>query len=91
MCSAGGFGSAPLSFQEIEAWQRTTGVTITPWETLVLRRLSMEYVAGLAKSKDRTMISPWAGQDIEEKRRIVDQTLRDLARQHKDHDRHRNA
>ena len=39
----GGMGSGPLTFSEIEAWQRTVGILLSPFEAQLLRRLSVEY------------------------------------------------
>lgn len=38
-----GMGSGPLTFSEIEAWQRTVGIFLLPFEAQLLRRLSVEY------------------------------------------------
>lgn len=40
---ASGMGGGPLTFSEIEAWQRTVGICLSPFEAQLLRRLSMEY------------------------------------------------
>ena len=42
---AGGMGNSPLTYSEIEAWQRITGIELLPWEAALLRRLSAEYLA----------------------------------------------
>lgn len=38
-----GMGSGPLTFSEIEAWQRAVGIRLSPFEAQLLRRLSVEY------------------------------------------------
>lgn len=91
LCGASGFGPTPLTFLEIEAWQRSTALTLSPWEVLTIRRLSSEYVAMLSKATDPNMISPWRGQDLAERRAIVDQTFRELAQAHARYDRHRKS
>jgi hypothetical protein len=40
-----GMGEAPLSYVEIESWQRMVCVDLHPWEVQLLRRLSGEYLA----------------------------------------------
>lgn len=40
---ASGMGGGPLTFSEIEAWQRTVGICLSPFEAQLLRRLSVEY------------------------------------------------
>ena len=42
---AGGMGNSPITYSEIEAWQRITGIELLPWEAGLLRRLSAEYLA----------------------------------------------
>lgn len=52
--SPGPMGEAPLSFQEIQAWQQQTGTELAPWAVRLLRRLSREYLeaAHAARSAD---------------------------------------
>ena len=38
-----GMGSGPLTFSEIEAWQRAVGIRLSPFEAQLLRRLSVDY------------------------------------------------
>lgn len=40
------------SAAEIQAWQRGAGVTLTPWEFHLLRRISREYVAEHGAASD---------------------------------------
>jgi hypothetical protein len=40
-----GVGPSPLSFSEIESWQRQMCIELHPWELRLLRRLSAEYCA----------------------------------------------
>lgn len=42
---AAGMGNGPVTYSEIEAWQRISGVTLLPWEASLIRRLSGEYAA----------------------------------------------
>jgi hypothetical protein len=42
---SGGMGMAPLTFSELESWQRQIGIELKPWEVRLLRRLSGEYCA----------------------------------------------
>ena len=43
--TSNGFGLNPLSFCEIEAWARLSGVEPTPWEVGLLKRLDMVTLA----------------------------------------------
>jgi hypothetical protein len=40
-----GMGNGPVTYSEIEAWQRITGIHLLPWEAALLRRLSNEYLS----------------------------------------------
>ena len=39
-----GMGPTPITFQELESWQRQTGLELQPWEVRMLRHLSLEYL-----------------------------------------------
>lgn len=43
-CSHTGMGQAPLSWQEIEAWQVLNGISLKPWELSIIRKASAVYV-----------------------------------------------
>jgi hypothetical protein len=51
-------GIAPVTYQEIESWQRQSGVELTPWEVETLRRLSCEYVTGVQTYKGEKVACP---------------------------------
>lgn len=59
MTEPGGMGPVPLSSREVEAWQHNTGVELSPWEARLLRTLSREYVAQLAKAEEPDCPAPW--------------------------------
>ncbi|MGK5049605.1 hypothetical protein ACQ4WP_27470 [Janthinobacterium sp. GB4P2] len=42
---AAGMGAGPVTFVEMEAWQRARGINLHPWEARLLRRLSCDYLA----------------------------------------------
>jgi hypothetical protein len=44
-CSQDGMGMAPISWQELESWQRQTGIELQQWELLALKIASKEYVS----------------------------------------------
>lgn len=56
LMSSTGMGPVPISWQEIEAWMRTTQTDLTVWERLMVKTLSEEYVSELlcATAKDRS-------------------------------------
>lgn len=61
MVEATGMGSAPLSWQEIRAWQDNVGVRLSPWQARMMRSLSIAYLAQKGKSELTTDPAPWSG------------------------------
>ena len=57
--SHGAASAAPISWQEIGAWQERMGVSLTPWESHRLRALSVEYMAENHKAEDPACPQPW--------------------------------
>jgi len=59
-----GMGLVPLSWQEIEAWARCSGLedSITPWELQVVRRLSEAYTSEYSKASDPKRRPPYSKQ-----------------------------
>jgi len=47
----GGMSAAPLSSQEIEAWQRGMGIELNAWEFSILQMLSRQYISQLLESE----------------------------------------
>ena len=37
-------GLVPLSWQELESWQKQQGITLSPWELSIIRKASAVYV-----------------------------------------------
>lgn len=54
-----GMGMAPISHQEILAWQINTGTGLQAWEATYLRRLSAEYISAATEAKRPTCPPPW--------------------------------
>lgn len=42
--SQSGMGQVPLSWQDLECWQKQHGITLNPWELSIIRRASTVYV-----------------------------------------------
>jgi hypothetical protein len=59
LTEAAGMGLAPLSWLTIDAWQRTTGVELAPWEARLIRRLSLAYLAESRRAESETCTPPW--------------------------------
>ena len=50
-CRSGGLGAGAISLQEVESWQRLTGVTLTPWELDAIIELDAVFMRRLTKKK----------------------------------------
>lgn len=67
-----GMGPLPLSHQEIEAWQRNTGIELTSWEAAMIHKLSREYLAMSHDAVSPMCPPPWTSGEVEEAKREVD-------------------
>lgn len=56
-----GMGLVPLSWQEIEAWVRCTGIEemVTPWELETVRRMSEAYASEYSQAYDPKRKQPY--------------------------------
>ena len=59
LTEAAGMGSAPLSWREIDAWCNRTRVDLEPWESRLIRRLSIAYLAEGGRAESETCAPPW--------------------------------
>jgi hypothetical protein len=41
---AAGMGNGPVTHEEIQAWQRNTGIELNAWEARMLRQMSVAYL-----------------------------------------------
>jgi len=57
-CTVTGNGLAPLSWQEIESWQRQVGIELTPFEINTLKKASEAYVSQTVFSRDPKCLPP---------------------------------
>lgn len=48
-----------LSWQEMAAWERLTGIELDPWEATTLRRLSIQYLNMKHEAKEPGCPPPW--------------------------------
>lgn len=53
-------GEGPLSYGEIESWQRQSGIELEAWESRTVRGLSDAYVRESHKARKRDAEPPWA-------------------------------
>lgn len=64
-----GAGAAPLSQQELQAWQANVGVDLNPWEVRTLRALSASYLDQLLEARQPDCPSPLAPPEMTEEDR----------------------
>lgn len=48
--TSNGFGPNPLTYHDVEAWSRVTGVELTAWEIDVLKRLDVVFLTVATKN-----------------------------------------
>lgn len=53
-------GDRPLSYSEIECWERRMGFELDPWESRILRRLSEAYMSESHKARSKDAEPPWS-------------------------------
>lgn len=56
----GGMGPVPVSWAEIEVWQRVSAIELRPWEARTIRRLSREFLDQMTKSKEPSCPAPYS-------------------------------
>ncbi|MFT0532271.1 hypothetical protein ACMHYJ_05460 [Castellaniella hirudinis] len=62
----GGMGAVPLSYTEIEAWQRLKGIELSAWENHMLHDLSKVYLGMLEDAKQPSCPIPWRPEPVDE-------------------------
>lgn len=72
---AGGMGRAPLSAQEVLAWQNGTQTPLTPWEFQALLDASRRYVEMLKVAEDATCLPPFGAPVQEVDREALSKTI----------------
>lgn len=79
--SSGGFGPAPITHVELLAWQENMRRRLQPWEIVMLRQLSSQWVAQAQQAEEHDCPSPWADEVVtEEEKRAVAGSLREAIR-----------
>ena len=79
--AGGGFGPAPITHQEIAAWQSNMRRQLQPWEVSMLRRMSVQWVAEMIRAEAADCPAPWSGELVtEDEKRAVAGSLRDSLR-----------
>lgn len=59
MIQAGGMAPMPLTWTEIDAWTRQTGIRLQPWEARLMKALSLAYLRELALAESENRPPPW--------------------------------
>lgn len=75
-----GMGPTPLSWIEIDAWQRLTCLELMPWEARLLRQLSTAYVAEGLRAEAENCLPPWRATVTAEERQSEHEALLALFR-----------
>jgi hypothetical protein len=57
--SPSGTGSVALTWADLGAWERGTGVSLPPWTSRLLRRLSSEYLGESLRATAHDAPPPW--------------------------------
>ena len=59
LTEANGMSVSPLSWRELNEWQRATGIELAPWEARLIRRLSVDYIAEGRRAESENCPPPW--------------------------------
>jgi hypothetical protein len=62
--SATGLGVAPITEQELLAWQLNRGRRLQPWECSIIKRLSKEWVSESYAAEDERRPAPWSDEPM---------------------------
>ena len=80
-----GHGVAPISYQDIQAFQNVSGLTLSPWEAETLRMLSREYVNEYHAARDPARVPPVQKLGtIEQRRAAVVASMKAFAKRGRD-------
>ncbi|WP_245824717.1 phage tail assembly chaperone [Sphingomonas azotifigens] len=65
LSEAAAMGVGPVSWLTIDAWCRLRGIDLPAWEALLIRQLSVEYVAEQRRAESENCPPPWRWQVTE--------------------------
>jgi hypothetical protein len=63
-------GAGPVSWREINEWQRATGINLPAWEARLIRRLSSEYLAETRRAESENCPPPWRAEVTQREREV---------------------
>lgn len=78
LSESNGMGSSPLSWREIEAWQRSTRVRLAPWVARLIKALSREYLAEAHRAESENCPAPYRTEVTQREREIEEEQLRSV-------------
>jgi broad specificity phosphatase PhoE len=58
--SPGGMAGATLTWSEMEAWQRLTGISLEAWEARTIREMSRAFLKQQHDSRKANCPAPWS-------------------------------
>ena len=71
-------GSAPLGWQDLQAWQHGTGRELQPWEARIVRALSHAFLSSAIAAKAPDCPAPYTEEPTPDQRTVVANTLRSI-------------
>ena len=75
LTATSGMGLCPLSFQEIKAFSQCLGVELLSWESVTLRRMSVEYLMLLSAGETPECLPPYGDPVNQFDREIVEKKI----------------
>lgn len=76
LSESNGMGQSPISWREINEWQRATCIDLAPWEAKLIRTLSVAYLAEGRLAESETCPPPWRATVSRKEREAEDSRLR---------------
>lgn len=70
-CESGVNGATPISWQELQAWLSLSKYELEPWETKVIRDMSISYCNGVNAGRDVNSDPPFKDIRFTEQRKIA--------------------
>ncbi|WP_235530339.1 hypothetical protein [Sphingomonas sp. Leaf62] len=80
MTAGGGMAPAALSWLEINEWQKSSCITLCPWESRTIHALSVAYVAEGRRAEEEACPPPWRAPVTAEERASEEAALLALFR-----------
>lgn len=71
LTEAAGMGAGPITWQSIDAWCNRACIDLAPWESRLLRNLSVAYLAEGRKAESENCPPPWRA-DITEREKEIE-------------------